>query len=510
MNEIEQPGGMEIENAGCGADDSRLELGAGTDITTAARLAGIGSVDFWMNHPGVTVYTSPGEGRIALTADQVKSCVREGLANARKLLPDRSADSREVARECVGKMLENAEALSLHRVINATGVILHTNLGRAPMHPEIVRLATEVVSGYTNLEMSIESGERSRRLAGLEAMLIELSGAEDALAVNNCAAALFLILSALAGNPYEDGQFLSRPEIEWHRHPNEVVISRGELVQIGGGFRIPRILEASSAMLREVGTTNITLAEDYERAMGDNTAMILKAHRSNFSLSGFTNDVPPNELAEMAHKAGVPFVCDIGSATMIDERFLPQPLRATPTRYLRAGADIVCFSGDKLLGGPQAGIVLGRKAVIDRLRKHPIMRTLRLDKWTGALLSALLWALGNERIEYLPVVEMLTRDAALDKKRARAIARRARSPRVAVEVVRHDASVGGGSLPGETLESFAVAIRVEGMTADETAERFRRMKPPVIGVVQEDRFLMNMRTVLQQDEKDLARMLAGM
>ncbi|MCD6119467.1 L-seryl-tRNA(Sec) selenium transferase [bacterium] len=477
--------------------------------STAAKLAGIGSVEFWINHPGVIGYMSPGEGRIALTSGQVKKCVREGLADARTLLPDRSADSREVARECIGERLEFESSHQLHRVINATGIILHTNLGRSPIHPDVVQMATEIVSGYTNLEFDLLKGERSKRLAGLEAMLTDLSGAESALAVNNCAGALFLIITAIAGNPYANGQFVGRIESDWRGHASEVVISRGELIQIGGGFRIPRILEASGATLREVGSTNVTLPEDYIRALGDNTAMILKAHSSNFTMRGFVSSVTPPALAEIAHDAGIPLICDLGSATMVDERFLPFESKMTATPYINAGADLVCFSGDKLLGGPQAGIILGKASIVARLRRHPVMRTLRLDKWTGALLSSLLWTLGNEKMEMLPVLEMIRRDPAKDKRRALRMRKRISNSGLSVDIQAHSVTLGGGTLPGRGLSGWALALSHVSLAPDEIAAKLRRAKRPIIGIVQDDKLLLNMRTVFKDDERLLVNTLSS-
>lgn len=487
--------GVETENSGDYLHESKA-----SNASTAARLAGLGSVDYWLNHPGVERYTHPEPGHIGLAAVQVKECVRLGLGDARKLLPDRGADSREIAHECIGIRLDEAMNRQLQRMINATGIILHTNLGRAPLHPVIAKMAIDAACGYTNVEFDISSGARSKRLAGLEHTLADMSGAEAALVVNNCAGALLLILSALAGNPFEDGGFVRGAETEWRQSPNEVVISRGELIQIGGGFRIPRILEASGARLREVGTTNVTTAEDYRRAIGDGTALILKAHASNFSITGYVEHVMTPELAEIAHAAGVPLIEDIGSAVVADERMFPILSGAVPMPYLRAGADLVTFSGDKLLGGPQAGVILGRKEIIKKLRSHPLMRTFRLDKWTGALLSSLLWALGNGRYEYLPVLEMVTRDAAEDKKHAQKIARKIKNVRITIDVTEHKATLGGGTLPGETLESYAIAVKHSRLSADECAKRLRNAVVPIVGTVRYDRLMLSVRTLLAGDE----------
>ncbi len=474
--------------------------GAGT---TAARLAGLGSVDYWLNHPGVVRYSEPEPGRIGLTSVQIKEAVRAGLADARKLLPDRGADSREIAHECIGIRLDEAIGRQIRRTINATGIILHTNLGRAPLHPALAKMAVDIACGYANVEFDVPSGIRAKRLAGLEHTLADMSGAESALVVNNCAGALLLILSALAGNPFEDGEFLRTHREEWRQNAGEVIISRGELIQIGGGFRIPRILEASGAKLREVGTTNVTTPEDYKRAISDSTALILKAHSSNFSISGYVQSVMTPELAEIAHGAGVPLVEDIGSAIVADERMFPILSGAIPSPYLRAGADLVTFSGDKLLGGPQAGIILGRKAITEKLKGHPLMRTLRLDKWTGALLSALLWALGNGRYEYLPVLEMVTRDPAQDKKTAKRIASKVKNSRIKIEIAGHQATLGGGTLPGEVLDSFAISISHLRLSPEECAKRLRHSPVPVVGVVQNDKLLLNVRTLLREDTSPL-------
>ena len=490
-----------------GAPESPEGGGASGGKSTAARLAGLGSVDYWLNHPAVARYAECGDGRIGLTAVQIKDAVRDGLADARKLLPDHSSDSRDVAQECIGTRLDETAGRQLRRIVNATGIILHTNLGRAPLHTAITKMAMDAASGYANVEFDVASGMRFRRLAGLENTLAEMSGAEAALVVNNCAGALLLVLSALAGNPFEEGEFVRSSHTEWRSGPSEVIISRGELIQIGGGFRIPRILEASGAQLVEVGTTNVTNAEDYKRALGENTALILKAHASNFRISGYVESVATPQLAEIAHSAGVPLVEDIGSAVVADERMFPILSGAVPAPYLRAGADLVTFSGDKLLGGPQAGIILGRKAIIAKLKNHPLMRTLRLDKWTGALLSSLLWALGNGRYDYLPVLEMVTRDPGEDKKSAKKIASQVKNGRVSVDVVSYAATLGGGTLPGEVLDSYAISVKHALLSADETAKRLRLHNPPIVGVVQDDRLLINVRTLLAGDDGAVASAL---
>ena len=368
--------------------------------------------------------------------------------------------------------LERLRAHSLRRVLNATGVIVHTNLGRAPLAPSALDRVVEVGSSYSNLELDLESGARGSRQAHVAEALCRLTGAEAALVVNNNAGAVLLALAALA-----EGR--------------EVVVSRGELVEIGDGFRIPDVLARSGARMVEVGTTNRTRPADYERAIGPDTAALLRVHQSNYRIVGFTASVPTRELAGIARRAGLPLVDDLGSGSLVDLGDEP-----TAASSLAAGADLVCFSGDKLLGGPQAGIAVGRADVVERLRRHPLQRALRADKLTLAALEGTLELFTDpERARTeIPVLAMLDEPVETVRARAERLA-----GLVGGEVEETVARVGGGALPLAELPSAACAIE-EGL-----AGRLRLGDPPVIGVVRDGRLLLDARTLAPSEIDEVAR-----
>jgi L-seryl-tRNA(Ser) seleniumtransferase len=364
--------------------------------------------------------------------------------------------------------LENARAPSLRRTLNATGVIVHTNLGRAPLAEAALEHALEIGRGYSNLEYDLAAGGRGSRQDHVAAILRRLTGAEGALVVNNNAAAVMLALAALA-----EGR--------------EVLVSRGELIEIGDGFRIPDVLARSGARLREVGTTNRTRAADYERAIGPETAVLLRVHQSNFRVVGFTELPSIAELAAVAQRHELPLVDDLGSGVLVHLEDEPSARES-----LAAGADLVCFSGDKLLGGPQAGIVVGRGDLVERLRRHPLQRALRADKLTLAALEGTLGLyLDPERAaSEIPVLRMLREPVEAVRARAERLA-----AAVSGEVEETVGRVGGGALPLTELPSFACAVE------EELATRLREADPPVVGVVRDGRLLLDCRT-LSDDEAD--------
>jgi L-seryl-tRNA(Ser) seleniumtransferase len=384
--------------------------------------------------------------------------------------------------------LSRARALampSLRPVINASGVILQTNLGRAPLSQAALAAMQAVAAGYSNLEYDLEAGERGSRSVHLASLLCRLSGAEAALAVNNNAAAVYLALSALAAG-------------------REVIVSRGQAVEIGGGFRIPDVLRQSGAALVEVGTTNRTYLQDYAAAIGERTALLMRIHTSNFRLTGFVHETSLAELAALGRARGVPVLDDLGSGTLLPTA--PYGLAPEPTvqESVAAGADLVTFSGDKLLGGPQAGLIVGRAALVERLRRHPLARALRVDKTTIAGLEATLLAyLRGRATEEIPVWRMIAADIAGLRARAGRLAAALGPGRA--EVVASSAAVGGGSLPGETLPSAAVAL--PGSDPDRLAARLRRGDPPVVGRIAEGRVLLDMRSVLPEQDEALLRAL---
>lgn len=384
------------------------------------------------------------------------------------------------------------------RVVNATGVVLHTNLGRAPLAPGAARAALEA-SAYSSLELDLETGRRGHRLGPVGEKLRLLAGAEAAMACNNNAAAVMLALDALARG-------------------REVIVSRGELVEIGGAFRVPDILERAGVRLVEVGTTNRTHPSDYERAIGPDTALILKVHQSNFAQTGFVKEVSLSELVEIGHAAGVPVVEDLGSGTLVDLRDRGFPEESFAPARLATGVDVVCFSGDKLLGGPQAGLVVGQAGAVSAMRASPLARALRLDKMTLAALDWTLDSLLAGRAEQeLPVLQRLLESPESLDRRAHALAEAVRK-RVAaasagdpagVSVESQRAPVGGGSLPGFDLETRVVAVRGWQGGPDQLAARLRGAAVPVLARVRDDALFFDLRSLDDRDSEDLLSGLEG-
>jgi len=370
-------------------------------------------------------------------------------------------------------------------VVNATGVVLHTNLGRSALAPGAAQAVAEAAAAYTDLELDLQTGKRGQRLDRIEELLCLLSGAEAALAVNNNAAAVLLALDSLARG-------------------REVVVSRGELVEIGGSFRVPEILERAGVQLVEVGTTNRTHPRDYEAAIGTHTAALLKVHRSNFEQRGFVAEVALPELVRIGREHGVPIVEDLGSGTLVDLRPRGLPSESFAPARVASGADLVCFSGDKLLGGPQAGLILGGRETLGRLRQSPLARALRLDKQSLAALDWTLRAFLDGRAEELPTLRMLLEEPASVAARAQRLAERLAKrlpPRLQLERIASRAPVGGGSLPGFELESHAVAL--VGGNPDEQAKRLRSAAVPVLARVFEGQLLLDVRALLPGDEEDI-------
>ncbi|MCE9577965.1 MAG: L-seryl-tRNA(Sec) selenium transferase [Deltaproteobacteria bacterium] len=377
--------------------------------------------------------------------------------------------------------------VSLRPVINATGVVLHTNLGRAPLAPAAIDAVVEVARGYANLEYDVDRGARGSRHAHLAGLLRAITGAEDAVVVNNNAAATMLGLAALAAG-------------------REVIVSRGELVEIGGSFRLPDVLRMSGCRLVEVGTTNKTRLADYEAAIGPDTALLLKVHRSNFAIVGFTAEVSASELATLGRARGVASMIDLGSGALVDraaQRALGLPEEPPVAEAVASGVDLVCFSGDKLLGGPQAGILAGDAAAIARARSHPLMRALRPDKLTIAALAATLALYRADRAGEIPVLAMLALgDGALADRAGRLKVAIGEVAGIAVEVVACTGMVGGGTLPLAELPSWAVALRradEAGPGADAIDAALRSGAVPVIARIDDARVLLDVRTIADSD-----------
>lgn len=415
------------------------------------------------------------------------AAARDAIAAARATIAagEAAPDSDAIAEDAAVRARAMTRP-SLGPLLNATGVVVHTNLGRAPLTTEALSRAV----GACNLEYDLARGVRGSRRAHVETTLRDLAGAEASLIVNNNAAAVFLALAAIAKG-------------------REVIISRGELVEIGGSFRVPEILEASGAILREVGTTNRTYARDYAAAIGPDTAAILRVHRSNFRISGFTHRPTMSDLAEVAAQHGIPLLSDLGSGTFGP---LPPGLQepADPRAELRDGAGLVCFSGDKLLGGPQAGLMLGAKGLIDRCARHPLARALRVDKLTLAALEHTLLAYRSGRMERVPVYAMLHTPLAALSRRGRALADALVDRRCTAEVVRCRDAVGGGSHPGETIDGVAVALSETGVSADDLVRRLRQdVSPRVIAVIEDDRVLLHVRTIPPESDEGLLSAVRG-
>jgi L-seryl-tRNA(Ser) seleniumtransferase len=369
----------------------------------------------------------------------------------------------------------------LRPVVNATGVILHTNLGRAPLAAAAAQAAAAIAGRYSTLEFDPRSGRRGRRHDLVSDLLRHLTGAEAAAVVNNCAAAVLLMLTALAKG-------------------KEVIVGRGELVEIGGGFRMPDVMRLSGARLVEVGTTNRTRAEDYAAAITPRTAAILKVHASNFQVTGFTESVELKALVEIAQQHKVLLLHDLGSGSLLETASYGLAEEPRIQDSIRSGADLVACSGDKLLGGPQAGLLLGRAALVDRAMKHPLARALRVDKLTLAALIATLDLYLTQSLSRLPVWDMLGASTESMGARARAWQSRLVERGAAVEVVAAESTVGGGSLPGERLATMALAITPARGSAAELLRRLREHQPPVIGRIVEERVLLDPRTVLPDED----------
>jgi L-seryl-tRNA(Ser) seleniumtransferase len=411
--------------------------------------------------------------------------LREGIAAGNG--PDDS-ETASAQIELAARATLSADARgSLRPVINATGVVIHTNLGRAPIAPAALARAAAIAGGYSNLEYDLAEGARGSRTVHAESLITTLTGAEAAIVVNNNAAATLLILTGLA-------------------HGREVVISRGEMVEIGGGFRVPDVMRQSGAMLREVGTTNRTRVNDYTATVTAATAMFLRVHPSNFRIEGFTERPALADLVQAGRATGVPVVEDIGSGCLVDDLAAEPSVQAS----IAAGVDLVCFSGDKLLGGPQCGIIAGRKALVDRLRTHPLMRALRADKITFAILEATLAEyVAGRAAETIPVQQMLHASAEAIESRGQALAERLAAAGWQVAMLTGSSAVGGGSAPGLELPTVLLSITRAGESPNVTEQWLRTLDPPVVARIEHERVVLDLRTVLPGQDELLATLLGS-
>lgn len=389
--------------------------------------------------------------------------------------------------ENITSNVEKVYSYNLRKVINGTGTILHTNLGRAIISKKHANYLSEVVTSYSNLEYNLEEGKRGERYSHFEKLICKITGAQSAMAVNNNAAAVMLILSSLTEN-------------------KEVIVSRGELVEIGGKFRIPDVMKSSKANLVEIGTTNKTHIEDYEDAITENTGAFLKVHTSNFKIVGFTESVSVDKLCKLGKEKNIPVIEDIGSGVLIDLSKYGLEYEPTVQDSIKAGVDIVSFSGDKLLGGPQAGIIIGKKKYIDKIKKNPLTRAFRIDKFTATILEMIFNEYLNEEdaIKNIPVLSLITKDIKEIEKSVNRLYENLIVIKSLASIKIEDclSQIGGGALPTERIKSKCITIVPKNMSTSSFEEKLRLGKNPVIGRISEDKLILDMRTILE-DEIDI-------
>ena len=460
-------------------------------------LRSLPSVDELLRTPeGMAIANAVGSTRALSLARRTCEVMRKAvLENAEVAASEINKDAvLSVASSKMTELYHSQKREGILRVINATGVILHTNLGRSPLS-EKARRAAVGAAGYCTLEYDLHSGKRGRRGAGAEEMIRELTGAEASVIVNNCAAAAFLTLTVFANG-------------------REVIVSRGELVEIGGDFRVPDVMAQSGAMMREVGTTNRTKLRDYETSLSPATAMIMRVHPSNYRIVGFTETPRLAELAELAHKSGIILFEDAGSGALADLSgfgLAGEPLISTS---LKEGADLVSFSGDKLLGGPQAGIIAGKRELVETIRHHPLYRALRVDKIVYAALEATLRSYITEKqFEEIPTLRMLAASEEEIRARAEAFIENAMAKTgrgVRLEIVQGESVIGGGSAPDFKPKTALITVDVEGINAEEIEARLRRNDPPVITRIANDHVLIDLRTVDPSEEEEIGDALTAL
>ncbi len=426
----------------------------------------------------------------------VLKAIREIIDEYRQaILRDEAKEiSYELMRIDIQKRIEKLSSFSLKPVINATGIVIHTNLGRSVLSEEILENVKRVACQYSNLEYDLEKGERGKRYSHIQRVLNDIIGAESSLIVNNNAAAVFVCLTALAKG-------------------KEVIVSRGELVEIGGSFRVPDVMSASGAILREVGTTNKTHLHDYEKAINENTALLLKVHQSNFRTIGFTKQIEIEELVALGRKYNIPVMFDLGSGCLIDLKPYGIFIEPTVQDIVKKGCDIVTFSGDKLLGGPQGGVIVGKTELIERIAKNPLMRAVRIDKLTlSAFEAVLMHYLDEEKaIKEIPTLKMLLQDENEIKARAKRIAirlkRRIDQDFADIDVISDFSQSGGGALPEVEFRSFVVAIKPKKIGVNRLEERLRKGIPPVIARIKDDSLIIDARTVMNRDIDTLTKLI---
>ena len=429
--------------------------------------------------------------------DVVVDVIREEIDKLRNFIKEN--DDVNLIEEKINNLIENIKistekvySYNIKKVINGTGTILHTNLGRAIISKKHADYLSEVVTSYSNLEYNLEEGKRGERYSHFEKLICKITGAEAAMAVNNNAAAVMLVLSSMAAE-------------------REVIVSRGELVEVGGKFRIPDVMKSSNAHLVEIGTTNKTHLEDYEDAISENTGAFLKVHTSNFKILGFTESVSIEELCKLGREKDIPVIEDIGSGVLIDLSKYGLEYEPTVQDSIKAGVDVVSFSGDKLLGGPQAGIIVGKKKYIDKMKKNPLTRAFRIDKFTATILEMIFHEYLNEEdaIKNIPVLSLITKDLKEKEKNANALFNKIENLENVADINVEDtfSQIGGGSLPAERIKSKSVTIMPKNISTQSLEAKLRAGKNPVVGRISEEKLILDMRTVLEDEIDILAQKL---
>lgn len=429
--------------------------------------------------------------------DVVVDVIREEIDKLRNFIKEN--DDVNLIETKINNLIENIKistekvySYNIKKVINGTGTILHTNLGRAIISKKHADYLSEVVTSYSNLEYNLEEGKRGERYSHFEKLICKITGAEAAMAVNNNAAAVMLVLSSMAAE-------------------KEVIVSRGELVEVGGKFRIPDVMKSSNAHLVEIGTTNKTHLEDYEDAISENTGAFLKVHTSNFKILGFTESVSIEELCKLGREKDIPVIEDIGSGVLIDLSKYGLEYEPTVQDSIKAGVDVVSFSGDKLLGGPQAGIIVGKKKYIDKMKKNPLTRAFRIDKFTATILEMIFHEYLNEEdaIKNIPVLSLITKDLKEIEKNANALFNKIEKLKDVADINVEDtlSQIGGGSLPAERIKSKSVTIMPKNISTQSLEAKLRAGKNPVVGRISEEKLILDMRTVLEDEIDILAQKL---
>ena len=453
-------------------------------------LRSIPSVDKIIDRDDVKILLGEYSRGIVLKAIQSKlDNVRRNILNAQEPLSDKEPIAVDFPGDEIKEIIQSFSNNHLEKVINATGVILHTNLGRSILPVEAIDNLADIAHSYSNLEYDLEEGRRGHRYSHVEELLCEISGAESAFVVNNNAGAVLLTLNALS-----DGK--------------EAIVSRGELIEIGGSFRIPDIMKRSGALMVEVGTTNKTHLSDYEKAIGEKTGLLLKVHTSNYRIVGFTSEVDLSALIELGEKHNLPLLNDLGSGSLIDFSLYGIAHEPTVQDVVKTGIDVVTFSGDKLLGGPQAGIILGKRNILDKLIKNPLNRALRIDKLTLiALESTLRLYLDQETvIQKIPTLRMITLPLETIGRRVFDFKRKLQDnipDHIKIQIIDDTSQVGGGALPSQELPTKVIAITSKSISVQDLEKRLRENKPPIIARINKDQLRIDLRTVDESEEEYL-------